>query len=116
FVEFRWVPAKEETGLPGSSVRARIIDGHFVFHRIEIGARKAFGKVEFVRVRHSLPVHPEPFIETDGVNDQRLSLPVADRVSVVTGDQVFGMRTAIHINDAVSMEVAIDSVDRLEFG
>src|SRR5437762_13049262 len=41
---------------------------------------------------------------------------MADRVSVVTGNQIFRMRPAIHINDPPRMEIAIELVDGLEFG
>src|SRR3990172_2092613 len=52
-------------------------------------------------VRNPLPVYPKSFIEPDRIHDQRVSLPVADGVSVVAGSEIFGMRPAVHVNQAI---------------
>src|SRR4030095_6782053 len=66
-------------------VRARVVDGELVAERIEIDASEPFECVELRGVRQTAPVPPEPLVEADGVDDERVALPMADGVAVVGG-------------------------------
>ena len=61
-------PASSSAG-----IHRKATNSSAVLHRVEIRARDAFGKVEFVRVRHALTVHPESFIETDTPGNERVN-------------------------------------------
>src|SRR5205823_5893801 len=72
---------------------------------------------KLVRVRRPLPLHPESFIEANGIDNERVAFPVTDRVPVVTGNQILRMRTSIHIDDAERLRaILIEHVDRFGFG
>ena len=66
-------------------------------------------------MRRALTLHPEPFVEANRVDDQRVPFPVTDRVSVVTGREVFGMRPTIHVDDMERLRAGlVDDVDSRE--
>src|SRR5438105_9563066 len=68
--------------------------------------------MKLICMRRPLPLHPESFVEPDRVDDQRIPLPMTDRVSVVTGSDVLGMRPAVHINGMESLRTSlVDHVD-----
>src|SRR5262245_15716147 len=53
------------------------------------------------RVRQAAGSEPKPFIEADGVDDQRTLLPVTDRTSVIAWHLICGLADGppIRIND-----------------
>src|SRR5438128_10168270 len=68
--------------------------------------------MKLICMRRPLPLHPESFVEPDRVDDQRIPLPMTDRVSIVTGSDVLWMRSAIHINGVESLRTSlVDHVD-----
>src|SRR2546428_10312080 len=68
--------------------------------------------MKLICMRRPLPLHPESFVESDGVDHQGIPLPVTDGVSVVTGSDVLWMRSAIHINGVESLRASlVDHVD-----
>ena len=94
---------------PGSSI------SHLDLHVVGVETSKSLNQVELVRVRRALPLHPESFVEADRVDDQRVPFPVADRVSVVTGSQIFGMRPTVHVDDMERLRAGlVDDVDSRE--
>src|SRR5262245_11221788 len=54
--------------------------------------------MELVCCGFSFSVDPESFVESDRVDNQRITFPAADGVSVVTRHEVFWMLAAIHVN------------------
>src|SRR5262249_13168672 len=109
-------PSKKETRCPGTRVRTGIINGDFNLHIVRVRACKAFGEVKLVRMRCALALHPESFIETDRVHDEAVTFPVPNRVAVETGNDILGMRPAVHVNDSERLgTVFIQNVDRLRF-
>ena len=76
---------------PGSSI------DDFVLHRRRAGARIFFDHVQLLGVRMPGVVEPGPVVEADGVDHQRVVLPMADGVPQPIGIRVFGMgRPSIH--------------------
>src|SRR6266571_794426 len=71
--------------------------------------------MEPIGVRQSVSVHPKLFVKTDSVHNQGFSFPAANRVAVVTGEQIFGMRTAVHVDDPKAMRTSdVHDEDTLE--
>src|SRR5436309_15625722 len=69
-----------------------------------------------IGVRRSLSFHPKPFVEADRVDDEGVAVPVPDRVSVVARNEVLGVWSAVHINDAERLRtILIEDVDGLCF-
>src|SRR5262245_46967784 len=81
-------PAKVKTTFPRRSVRAGIIDGHFITHGIHVRAREPLDHMKLLGVRQALSVDPKFFVESYSIHDQRVSLPAADGVSVVAGREI----------------------------
>ena len=68
-------------------------------------------------MRRSLPFHPEFFVEADRVHNERVSFPVTNRVPVVTGNQVLGMRPPIQINDSKGLRAGdVEDINGLKVG
>src|SRR4051812_723474 len=63
-------PAKKNAAGPRCGIGAGIVDGEFVFQRIEIRSRESLHEMQPVGGRSSLPVDPELFVEADGIDDQ----------------------------------------------
>src|SRR6185437_6497682 len=75
-------PAQVPSAGPGRRVRTRIVHRCLVTELIEVRTREPFREMELTRVRHAFTRDPEPLVEPDGVDDQRVAFPVPDRVSV----------------------------------
>ena len=65
---------------PRFDVRAGIIDGRFDFQMAQIGTTVPFNQVQPGRHRLTTRAQPSLVIETDCVDDQRVSVPMADRM------------------------------------
>src|SRR5204863_2371959 len=71
--------------------------------------------MEPIGMRQSVPVHPKLFVKTYSVHNQGFSFPAANRVAVVTGEQIFGMRTAVRVEDPKTMRTSdVQNEDTLE--
>src|SRR5580704_12378182 len=66
---------------PGLRIGPWILDGEFDFQVAQIGATQAFSDVQHFRVRVTDVVKPRLVIEAHRVDDQRIPIPMADRVS-----------------------------------
>jgi hypothetical protein len=53
-----------------------------------------------VGMRRPLPIDPEILIETGRIDDQRVAIPTANRISIRTRRQIPGMNLRVHIYDA----------------
>src|SRR2546425_2658798 len=62
-------------------VRTRIIDRGFVVHMVVIGTREALDHVHFRSMHIAAAIKPVSFVETDRIDDQRIPLPAANRVT-----------------------------------
>src|SRR5690348_8333678 len=62
----------------------------------EFGTRVAFDRMELLSVRMPDEIEPEPVVEPDGVNDQRVLVPPASRVAVPGWIRIGRMRTSVH--------------------
>src|SRR5262249_28000810 len=94
---------------PRPGVRARIVDDGFVVKRLFADACEFFDNVEKVCVRMSPEVEPGSFVETNTVDDERVSLPTTDRVAHPTlaiDRIVWRVRAAIHKNLAPDVRAA----------
>src|SRR5215471_15472798 len=74
-------PQKESSG-PRRGIGAGIVDGYLVLQRVEVGSREALDEVQLLGVGRALAIHPELRVEAHRVDDERVALPAADRMSV----------------------------------
>src|SRR6185503_16234617 len=92
FEEFLFrIPAKEKAPGPCGGVGARIVDRYLILDGLGIGACEALDHVELIGMRHAQPVEPEVFVEAPRIDNQRVSLPLADRMPVIGGHKIRGM-------------------------
>ena len=67
-------------------------------------------------VRQPATVEPERFVEADGVDDERVALPPADRVTVEARRQVSRVRPPVHVDGPIGVRSAdVEDVDPLHF-
>ena len=65
-------------------------------------------------MRQAAPVEPEALVVADGVDDQRVAFPPADRVAVVGGREVGRVDAAVHVDGPVGVRSAdVEDVDAL---
>src|SRR3989442_899590 len=72
--------------------------------------------MKLVGMRQRVPVHPRLFIETDRIDDQRIPLPVADRMAVVARYEIFSGRMGppVEINGLkVVGPAVVENIDAL---
>ena len=72
----------------GLRERLRIVDDHFIGEVAEVGPREPLRQVQLIAVRMTDRVEARPAVEVDGVDDQRVAFPVADRVAEPGRDAV----------------------------
>src|SRR4030095_83616 len=75
------MPIDVMTTAPDPRIRLGIIDGCFILQRVVIRTGDALDQMESIGMRQPEARHPELFIEADGVNHQRIALPMPDRMS-----------------------------------
>src|SRR4030095_7397538 len=85
---------------PGCGKCFRIVDGELVEQRVRIHAAKSFGEP------HVLACSPEsgPVGEISGLDDERVAVPVAARITFQLTDALWKWRTVIQWNDADVMD------------
>src|SRR6187401_2871210 len=72
--------------------------------------------MQLLGVRQPAAVKPESLIEASSVHNQRVALPVTNRVSVVAGSEIFRVGTGIEIDSAVRVRPThIDDEDTFQF-
>src|SRR6476619_7818436 len=87
---------------PRFDVRAWIIDGRFDFQMAQIGTTVPFNQVQPGRHRLTTRAQPSLVIETDCVDDQRVSVPMADRMPVPCWVEILRMGTTVEEHLPVS--------------
>src|SRR6185312_1456106 len=58
------------------------------------------------RVRHPFACEPEPLVEADRVDDERVAVPVPDRVPVPARLEILRMLAPVQVDDAPAMRRA----------
>ena len=81
---------------PGLRIRLRVVDGNLQIHVAKIFASEAFGHLQRVRDRVSVGIEPGFAVRSGRLDNQRVAVPVADRISLPVGIRVFGEGPAIH--------------------
>src|SRR6185312_15221247 len=89
-------------------VRPRIVNRHFLCQRAAARSRVAFHGVKLLGVWMPDEIEPEQIVVADGINDQRVFLPVPDGVSVPCGVGISGVLASIHENLPVAVDVALE--------
>src|SRR6266446_2237162 len=74
-------PADVPTNRERLCVSSGVIDGGFVMHIVVRRTREAFDQVHFRGMDITVAREPVSFIEADRIDDQRIPLPVADRMA-----------------------------------
>src|ERR1700752_2160258 len=98
FVEFlAGRHGREDSGKrPGLGIELRILHGHFVRQMIRVGARPVLDNVHGVAMRMRVVVDPtELVLESDRIDDQRVSVPLAYAVAEERRFDVLGMFPAV---------------------
>src|SRR5258706_14715281 len=80
---------------PGLRVSLGIFDRGVDRHRVMVYAPHAFHNVQFLAVWMAVVIEPGFIVESDGVNDERISLPLSDRIAHPCGRQILGMLPAV---------------------
>src|SRR5438552_4805563 len=86
----------------------RIGDRRLHHERAEVRARVTLHRVQLLAVRVAAEIEPELVIEPDGVDDERLTLVVADRVAVPGRIRIVGVLPAVDEDLPVAVNVAFE--------
>src|SRR5882672_5993312 len=93
---------------PGLRVRLRVVNRNVDCQRVVACAAYALHNVQLFSVRMAVIIEPSFIVKTDGVNDECISLPLANRVSHPCRIQILGMLTPIGVNLAHKVIVLIE--------
>src|SRR3970282_42478 len=85
-------PVDRPFGRPWARVSQRVVDRDFVTQRREIRSRKSFRQAQGFRVGQAAVREPEPRVEPARLDDQRIVLPTARRVTIISARDFFGIR------------------------
>src|SRR5262249_43330571 len=86
----------------------RIVDRRLDGQRTQVRTRVAFNRVQLLAVRVTAEVEPELVVEANGIDDQRLALVVADRVTVPRRIRIVGVFAAVDEDLPVAVDVALE--------
>src|SRR5437764_12468286 len=105
------VPVQRKRHFPGTGVHVRIVDGGFVLNRVFVNAREAFDRVSGLAQRNAsnaarggIGRDPALSIEAGGVDNQRVTVPMAARISIPRPEVGPEMRAAVEWDDASLMD------------
>src|SRR5579864_8737617 len=88
-------------------VRSWVIDGSFPFQVPQVRPAIALDGMQLFGVRVPREVEPELIVESDRVNDQTVSLVLADRFAIPSWIRIRGMLAPVHENLAVAVNIAL---------
>ena len=74
--------------------------------RAVVDPRPPLDRVQLLGVRCAAAVEPELVVVADGVDDERVAFPAADRVPPPGRDQIVRVLAAIHVDDAMRAGIA----------
>src|SRR5215470_15836978 len=77
-------------------IRPRIDDGDIPGQCVEVHSSVSLNGVELRGMRMAIKIKPELVVVADGIDDESISLPVTNRVSVPRGVRILRMRPPIH--------------------
>src|SRR5690606_24901026 len=103
---------------PRARVRPRVVDRDLVSERVDVRARDALDQMQRLGVRIAFTVQPEPLVEADRVDHERVAFPVSDRVTEVARIQQLARRmlSPVHVDLAPRARRAagqdVDALDR----
>src|SRR5207249_3565125 len=97
-------------------IRSRILDGRFILQMIEISTPVALDDVQPLRVRVASEIEPESVVESNGIDNQRIAFPPANRVAVPGGIGVFGMLPTVEEDLAIAVDVALEQEEHVHPG
>src|ERR1700730_4957829 len=80
---------------PRLRVGPGVLDGSVDCHRVMVYATHALDNVEIFAVRMAVVIEPSFIVESDRINDEGISLPLANRITPPRGRQILGMLTAV---------------------
>src|SRR5579871_943600 len=86
---------------PRLRVRFRVVDGNLDVHMAEVATPESFGYMQLFRRRMAGFVEPGLAVEADGIDNQRIPIPFADRRSEPVGLGVLRKRAAVRKDLAV---------------
>src|SRR6266542_4546486 len=96
---------------PGFRIGVWILDDDCNFEVTYIHAVHAFSDVELLRMRMAGGVEPRLVVEAHRVDDQRISLPMADRVSHPIRIRIRGMAAPIQKDLTMAGSVVLEEHD-----
>src|ERR1700682_2993402 len=83
---------------PWLGVSLGVIDGDLNAQMPEVGACEALGDMHRVAVGMTCVIQPAPVVESSGIDNQRVSLPLTSRITIPGRQRDFGTAAAIHEN------------------
>jgi hypothetical protein len=81
--------------------RARVLERHVVDERAVVGPGVPLDDVQLLGMRCTASIEPELVVEADGVDDERIAVPPADRMSEPRRNRCRRVLSAIHIDDTM---------------
>ena len=100
----RFFSARESAcNRPGFGKENRILVGYGPLDLVGVDLFEAFNEVQPVAVFVARRIQPAALIDSDGVDNERVAFPVADRMSheLRIIHDLRGMRPSIHVNHTV---------------
>src|SRR5580658_488409 len=99
--------------LPGRGEDLRIVNDQLVAYRVGVHTRDAFNETKGVARRRGIAtVSPDTrrvIYEVRSLDDQRVALPMAARVSEVAPDALSDMRPLVQGNDACLVDLLVEN-------
>ena len=89
-------------------VRAGVDDRRLDLHRAQVESRVALDRMQLLRVRMSGKIEPEALVESDRIDDQRVSIPATDRMPIPGRVQILPVVTPVDEDLAVTMDVSLE--------
>src|SRR5215471_3210103 len=86
-------------------VGAWIVDDHVEIHVTKINSPVALSHMHLFGMRMSGGIKPGLVVESHGIHNQHVSIPLSNGVAEPARFQVFGMTTPIHEDLAVAVDV-----------
>src|SRR5207253_2434134 len=80
--------------MPWRAERTRVVECHADVEVPEIGPPNPLGDMKHLRMRND--ANPALVVVTDGIDDERIAIPLADRMSDPARIRILRMRAAIH--------------------
>jgi hypothetical protein len=84
-----------QSSAPRFRIRLRVVDGDLHGHVPNVAAPEAFDGMQSIGMGMAIVIQPAFIVEAARLDDQRIALPSANRVTEPRGLRIFGKQAAI---------------------